>query len=172
MPVNINPDFTGCDFSIMMPFDPISLAFVLSGYIAQRVATITRVPPQSLILRRQIPVRSRPVECLVAVPFKAIVEIRFKAAIVVVLKIENKESNYKFRHKDSTRFAFSALGNDHRRTKEFWRAFPDFRKRSEKSSGSCWINSGGSGSPQSDSPFPLVPKASMNGIDFFRRFTS
>ena len=50
-------------------------------------------------------------------PLKTIVEIRFKAAIVVVLKIENKESNYKFRHKDSTRFAFSALGNDHRRTR-------------------------------------------------------
>ena len=38
----------------------------------------------------------RPVECLVVVPFKTIVEIRFKAAIVVVLKrtIENQESDY------------------------------------------------------------------------------
>ena len=57
---------------------------------------------------------------LVAVPLKTIVEIRFKARIVVALKrnIENRESKYKeFRHKDSTRFSFSALGNEHRRTR-------------------------------------------------------
>jgi hypothetical protein len=57
---------------------------------------------------------------LVAVPLKTIVEIRFKARIVVALKrnIENRESKYKkFRHKDSTRFSFSALGNEHQRTR-------------------------------------------------------
>ena len=40
-----------------------------------------------------------------------------------------------------------------------------FLKLSEKSSGSYWMNSGRSGSPQSDFPFPLVPEASMNGVD-------
>ena len=95
------------------------------------MSTMTRVPPQSLIpqsliLRQQIQVRSRPVECLGAVPLKTIVEIRFKVAIVVVLKrnIENQKSNYKeFRHKDSTRFGFSALGSDHRRTRNFGELF-------------------------------------------------
>jgi hypothetical protein len=75
-------------------------------------------------MRRELPkfqCAPRSVECLVAVPLKTIVEIRFKAAAIVVLlkrTIENQESNYKeFRHKDSTRFGSSALGNDHRRTR-------------------------------------------------------
>jgi hypothetical protein len=49
------------------------------------------------------------------------IEIRFRAGIVVVLKgtIENQESNFKeFRHKDSNRFSFSALSNEHRRTRD------------------------------------------------------
>jgi hypothetical protein len=40
----------------------------------------------------------------------------------------------------------------------------DFLKRSEKSSGGYWMNSGRSGLPQSDFPFHLVPKASMSNV--------
>src|SRR6202023_3404035 len=34
MPVDIVPDLMGCDLSMIMPFAPVSLAFVLSGSIA------------------------------------------------------------------------------------------------------------------------------------------
>jgi hypothetical protein len=54
-------------------------------------------------------------------PLKTIVEIRFKAGIVVVLKkkrLKIKKSNCKeFRHKDSTRLSISVLNNEHRRTR-------------------------------------------------------